>query len=409
MPPQRSLLTRGFAALLVTQAAFGFSFSGFFLLPKYLTTDLGAGPVEIGQLTGVYGIATVISMFAMGIAVDRFGRRWFLTAGALLMSAASLAFSFVAEVGPLMFVLRALQGVAFAMAFVAGSTLAVDQAPPERLGQAIGIFGLTMLSMNAVAPAVMEAVAESRGWPFAFAIAASVAALSAVCSAFLQERRLPPHSTDRIPGLLEVAFQPRQLRVAIVVTVAGGAFGTMFTYHQPFAVELGISQVRSFFVAYACSGIVARVALGPFIDGIGRHRASIGSLLLYAVAVTAMIGLRPGGLAWIGLLFGLAHGLFYPAFNALALERSGPRERGKVMALFQGWFNVGFAGGTFALGYLAAVHGYPAVFATAGLATFAAVALLALSPEGRLSRSAAPPGSTAPGPREEAVPRYEGP
>ena len=122
-----------------------------------------------------------------------------------------------------------------------------------------------------------------------------------------------------------------------------------------------------------------------------------------------MIGLRPGGLAWIGLLFGLAHGLFYPAFNALAVESTGPRERGKVMALFQGWFNVGFAGGTFALGYLAAVHGYPAVFATAGLATFAAVAFLALSPEGRLSRSGAPPGSTAPGPQEDAVPHYEGP
>ncbi|MEE8581954.1 MAG: MFS transporter [Myxococcota bacterium] len=384
--PSRSLLTRDFALLLVTQASFGYAFSGFFLLPKYLTTELSAGPVEIGLLAGLYGVATVISMFAMGVAVDRIGRRPFLTAGAVLMSLASAAFVFVDEVGPLLFSLRALQGVAFAMAFVAGATLTVDQAPPERLGLAIGIFGLTMLSMNAVAPAVMEFLAERRGWPVGFASAAGVAALSAILSSFVPERRPRPSPGARIPSLLEVARQPRQIRVAIVVVVVGAAFGTMFTYNQPFALELGISQVRSFFVAYAAAGVAARVGLGPFIDGFGRHRASIASLLLYALAVSAMIELRPGGLAPIGAIFGLAHGLFYPAFNALAVEAASDNERGKVMALFQGWFNVGFAGGAFALGFLAEAAGYRAVFGSAGLATFAVLVLLVLSPEGRPAR-----------------------
>ena len=40
------------------------------------------------------------------------------------------------------------------------------------------------------------------------------------------------------------------------------------------------------------------------------------------------------------VLYGLAHGLFYPAFNALAIEGAGAHERGKVMAIFNGAFNV---------------------------------------------------------------------
>ena len=41
---------------------------------------------------------------------------------------------------------------------------------------------------------------------------------------------------------------------------------------------------------------------------------------LFAASVGAMAALEPGRLAWIGAAFGIAHGFFYPAFNALALE-----------------------------------------------------------------------------------------
>ena len=164
----RPLLTPGFVKLLVAQACFGYAFSNFFLLPKFLVTELGAGPAEIGQVTAWSGLFVVVFLPAMGVLVDRSGRRDFLTAGALLMAVACLAFTAVDRVGPLLYLLRAVQGIAFAMAFVAGATLAVDEAPPERLGQAMGLFGLTFLSMNAVAPAASEEIALRVGWPADF-------------------------------------------------------------------------------------------------------------------------------------------------------------------------------------------------------------------------------------------------
>lgn len=83
------------------------------------------------------------------------------------------------------------------------------------------------------------------------------------------------------------------------------------------------------------------------------------------------------GLTLLGAGFGAAHGLFYPSTNALAVEGAGEHERGKVMALFQGSFNAGFASGTLALGFLADAAGYPAVFVAAG--GFTLLALVALA------------------------------
>ena len=131
-----ALITRRFAVLLGCQACFGFSFSAFFLLPKFLAGTVGASAVEIGLLTSITSIATVFIMIWMGILVDRVGRKLLIIWGGLLMAASSIAFAWVDTMGPLVYVLRVLQALAFAMTYVAGSAMTVDLAPEERLGEA---------------------------------------------------------------------------------------------------------------------------------------------------------------------------------------------------------------------------------------------------------------------------------
>jgi MFS family permease len=375
----------------VAQVCFGYAFSSWFLLPKFMVTQLAAGPAEIGQVTAAHGLFVVVFLPAMGVVVDRFGRRDFLTAGALLMAASSLAFPLVHQVGPLLFALRALQGIAFAMAFVAGATLAVDEAPPERLGQAIGLFGLSFLSMNAIAPAASEEIALRAGWAPSFVAAAVFSLVSAGLSRRLRDRRSEPVPGARDASLFEILRRPRQLRISAVIGLVGLALGAMFTFHQPFALELGMTHVRSFFVAYAVVAVVLRVGFGQWIDRAGRRRIVLVTLALYVVAVAGMSALEPGWLALYGAGLGLSHGLFYPAYNALAVEGVAERERGKLMGLFQAGFNLGSASGTLALGELAERAGYPAVFHVAGACVLLAWLIVKLSPEGVSSRSSSTP------------------
>ena len=99
-------------------------------------------------------------------------------------------------------------------------------------------------------------------------------------------------------------------------------------------------------------------------------------MALYAVPVFLTAVIDVSWLPWLGCLFGIAHGLLFPAFNALLLEPVGRLSRGKVFALFIAAFNAGWALGGFSLGLLASATGYRTVFVVAGIAVLAALVLL---------------------------------
>lgn len=374
------LFTRPFITVLVTQSMFGLAFACFLLLPKFLASELDAGPVPIGQITALYGVASVLVQPLAGAWVDRFGRLRFLRAGILLFALSAIGFVWVDSLGPLVYALRFVQGISWALAFAGAGAVVIDHAPAERLGQAIGLFGVSMLSMNAIAPPLVEVIAASSGWEGVFLLAAAAAGASLLLSTLLHEVHEPPDA-DEATGVLDVARRPRSLWFMAVIALSGCAFGAMFTFSQPFALELGMTQLSGFFIAYTLAAIGVRIALGPFADRAGRPRISLMAGILYALSVLAMAALEPGRLVWIGAAFGLAHGFFYPAFNALALEAAAPHERGKFMSIFNGAFNGGWALGNFGLGLVAARAGFPTVFICASAAAAFGTALLLASPE----------------------------
>ncbi|MDJ0849118.1 MAG: MFS transporter, partial [Myxococcota bacterium] len=361
----RRLLSAGFTSLLIANVGFGYAFSTFFLLPKFLAVELGAGPGAVGGLTAAHGAVVVLALPLMGAAVDRLGRRVFLMVGALVMAAASGAYAGVDELGALLYGLRLVQGLAFAMVFAAGGALAVDLAPPERLGQAIGMYGLSFLAMNAVAPAVVEQVSLQAGWGVAFGTAGVGALLCAALSLRIPEPASDPDGAGNGSTLLEVARYPGRIVSLLVIALVGSALSAVFAFHQLFALELGIEQVSSFFVAYSCSAVFVRAVLGHLMDRWGNRRAALAALLLYVAVVLAVVQLDMLGLVVLGAGLGIAHGVFYPAFNASVVAEAGAGERGRLMALFQAAFQVGMAGGGLGYGLLAEVAGYPAVFAAA--------------------------------------------
>lgn len=73
----------------------------------------------------------------------------------------------------------------------------------------------------------------------------------------------------------------------------------------------------------------------------------------------------------------MAHGLFYPAFNAIALEDASPGERGKIMSVFNAAFHAG-SSLSLVFGVLAAYAGYAAVFVCTSSVVLGGLTLLAV-------------------------------
>jgi predicted MFS family arabinose efflux permease len=276
----------------------------------------------------------------------------------------------------LVLILRTLQGIAWALMFTAGMTLTISLAPKGRLAQAIGYYSVANLAMNAVAPATAELLADRTGWGTIFVIASLMAGLAFVLGCRLPADR--PKETG-MTSMWTLFFRPSSLSMVVIVAIWGGAFGAMFIFHQPFALSLGIRGLRGFFIAYTLAAIGIRLVTGNLVDRIGRYRVSVAALCLYAAVVLAMQKLSPGRLELFGLAFGLAHGLFFPAYSALTVERARPEDRGKLMALSNAGFNAGLAVSGIALGTIAERSGYPQAFFAAGMTTLGGVVLLVFS------------------------------
>ncbi len=368
------LFNADFVELLIAQLSFGYSFSAFFLLPKFMAVELAAGPREIGAVMSAFAIAAVLLVPLVGIWVDRAGHRRFMFAGSVLTAVSALGFLVVDSVGPMIYALRALSGAAFALYFISAATLAASYAPPARLAQALGLFGVTMLAMNAIAPALSETLAERVGWAPVFWL---IAATSMVGGLLALRLRPPQRSNEGPARLRELIVRPQIWPIAVVVALVGAGFGALFTFHQPHALEVGITEVRGFFISYAIAALVVRSGLGWMADHFGRYPVAIAFMLAFGLAPLGLIDLGPGRLEWVGVFFGVGHGVLFPALNALVIDAAGEQDRGKATAIYIGAFNAGFGLGAFALGFVAESAGFPAVWVTtAGISAVALVTLV---------------------------------
>ncbi|HKY35290.1 MAG TPA: MFS transporter [Polyangiaceae bacterium] len=377
-PDDPPLLTRDFALLLALQLAFGFAFSSFFLLPKYVVTELSGTASQVGYVGALAVVTAIMTAPFAGKVLARGPRRPIILLGSALTLLTSLAFLWVGALDGYLYAVRAVQGVAFTLFFVATSTMAADLAPPARLGQALGWLGSAALIMNAVATLAAEHIAHAYGWTGVFLASAGAGLLATLLATVLREPQSQGKSTpDRAPANGEVAQALRGRLAVLWAAVAGGAaFGVMFTFTQPFALSLGDTHVGPLFAGYTVTALLVRLVFGSLADRLGRARVGAVALAFYSLVVAATGGLEPGWLWALGLALGLAHGAFYPSLNALALEGATHQERGTITAYFIAAFNAGVLVVTFGLGQVAEAYGYPTLFLLVALLTASGCPLL---------------------------------
>jgi MFS family permease len=383
--PSATILTSAFLTAAVANFLFFTGLAGFVLLPLHLRR-LGATESQLGLIMACYSATAILAQPVVGAWVDRGGRRAFLVTGAILTSGVALLFAAAPDALGLFPLLRALQGVAFSVFFIANFTVVVDLVPPDRRGQALGIFGISGVVSGAVGPALGELLVQAAGFRGLFLAAAALPLLAAAISARLS---LPPASPsmaarEGLPGLLRGLLTAPRLPMTL-----GAAFGlgqgVMFTFFPTYAADLGVRWVGLFAVAYSGAALGVRASASSLADTVGRRAVIIPAMALQAGAtgVLAILGLLarnlgiPAGplLALAGLIAGAAHGLLYPALTALVVDVTPPERRGRMVGVFMAFILLGQAGGAAGFGYLAHAMGYGPMFAVLSLVLAGASAL----------------------------------
>jgi predicted MFS family arabinose efflux permease len=367
------LLSRDFLLLLASVSFFGFSWSFYLILPKFFVTELGMDAAGIGRAVAVEGLAAVAATPLVGWLVDRHGRRPWLVLGNFMLAVTGAIYLFVDHDGPLLYLAQMCWGVGMVMGFNAAGTMTADIAPSDRMAQALGLFGAANLGMNAVSPTIGEVLADSSGWTYVFATSATAGVLAALLSTRLKE---PPRHQPQEHETPRPILGGPLLRVYGATFAMTAAFTALFTLHQPFALELGVTEVRSFFIGFAIVALTVRLGGGRLIDRFGVLRSSVVAFCLYSAVPPLLGALGPEHLFAIGAMMGLGHGIAYPAVTALGIERADAASRGMVVSIIHGAFNGGHAFFAYSLGLVAATWSYGVAFWLAGAVTLSGALLL---------------------------------
>ena len=380
------LLNRDFILVTLTSFIFFFNYHSFILLPLRIE-ELGGSESTIGFIMGAASMATILTTPSVGILIDKWGKKWFLLAGGLLMSVTSLPFAFLDSLGFAFPALRVLHGAALSLCFVSAGTLIADVSSPAKRSQAIGLFGLFSVINFALAPYVGKKIIEAYGFgdlfvfDFIFGSSAFIAAL------FIREPEPLPGGNKPGSSYKGVLFRRGGFAAAFALMVAGTGFVSAITFVPVFARRIGVNSFELFFITYTAAIIAVRLIGGGIPDKFGKKRSSVPALFLFAISIIA-IGYSSGtsGLILAGVFFGLGHGLFYPAIYALVIDLTPEADRGKAVSICSVAFTFGGMLGVFIYGVIAEVWGFRLMFDIAG--SVCVVGFLAFAFTGKESEGA---------------------
>ncbi|MGH7410994.1 MAG: MFS transporter [Candidatus Methylomirabilis sp.] len=349
------------------------SVNAFSLLPLYIKA-LGGTESQIGGIMGTYSLTAIMFQPLAGALADRFGRKRFLLLGSALGILASLGFAFSSRLDFRFFLLRLLQGVGFSAFYVSNLTLVADIVPQSRRGQAVGLFGISGLITIALSPALGEQLMHSAGYSALFQAAAAAAAAGLLTSLAFQDRS-SPRTAPLASGLSSLIPPARMLPPIFLSLVFGLMSGTVFVFLPTYAMQVGLSRIGAFYIAYSAAAIGVRLAFGSLSDRRGRRHVILPALLLMASGSLGLVWLAaPVGLWVVGALNGMAHGLLFPALSAYVIDLAEPEERGRALGAFSTALLLGSTLASFVFGVVAERFGYPLIFlAASGIAIAAFV------------------------------------
>jgi MFS family permease len=368
------LLSPAFLRVTLANFCFFLCFASFFLLPLHVR-ELGGSEQTIGFVMGTNGVAGLVSVFLLGPLLDRHDRRTFLRGGLALMLVSTLGYLAIDRIGPALYALRVVQGVAFAAGFNAASTLAAELAPLGRRAAALGIFGVSTLGTHALAPTIGEQLVRAGGFDLLFVVAAGYCVVGLAFTAGL------PASAVHGGAAAGRIRLDRTLGTTIgVVALTGVAFGTVITFVPTFVHDARLGSVSTFFLTYTAAALLVRFGAAGLGDRLGHRRVIAPSLGVLGLSIGAIALVHSSlGLALVGAVFGMAQGIVYPTLNAFALGHAPAGQLGRLQTLFNGSFNLGVTVGAFALGGVADLYGHrPAFLCGAGTA-LAALALFVVA------------------------------
>ena len=153
------------------------TFNLFLHFPGFLK-ELGAREIQIGILFSLTAVASIAVRPTLGRIMDARGRRGVILASNVLNTAVMALYLSVTAIGPWVYAVRILHGVAEAMLFTALFTYAADCVPERRRTQGLMLFGVSGMLPIALGGIAGDAILARASYATLFQVALGFAAVA---------------------------------------------------------------------------------------------------------------------------------------------------------------------------------------------------------------------------------------
>ncbi|HEX9565349.1 MAG TPA: MFS transporter [Gemmatimonadaceae bacterium] len=351
------------------------------LLPVFLTTVLGAGPIAIGAIEGAAESVAALLKLASGWWSDRLPRRKPLVVAGYGLASIARPLIGLAQSVPQVAAIRLIDRVGKGIRGSPRDALIADAVDSGMRGRAFGFHRAGDHLGAVIGPVVAWALLSWGGLSLrtVFLLAGVPAALAVVTLLVgVRESARPSRAVEARPGLSRGGLGRRfwaYLGVLLVFTLGNSTDALLILR----AMELGVSQAFVLLL-WAMLHVVKSAASTPggvLSDRVGRRPLIIGGWMVYALVYLGFAGATQAWHAWaLFAVYGVYFGMTEGVEKALVADLVPAGVRGTAF----GWYNltIGLAAfpASLIFGALWQVFGAPVAFTTgAALAILAAVGL----------------------------------
>jgi len=317
---------------------------------------IGVSASVIGFIGGAYGFTQFVLRIPVGIAADKWQKKFFICAGSLCAGLAALCMLVLHN--PAGFLIgRALGGVA-ASSWVPFTVLYSSYHKPEHATRSITMINLANQAGRLAAFLMAGLFAASFGPKSAFLLSAAGGFLAFGMSLLVREDKA---SIGRKPmtfrELITVGGERNLLITSILaVLVQLIAFATYNTFTANHAVSVGASasQIGYLHVALLSPSIALNFCLSKFI----LKRVDAKYLVVLGFAVTALYCMAVPFTTAVWQLYltqmlgGIGNTLTYSLLMGLSVQKVSQEKRGAAMGFHQSIYGVGMTIGPLVMGFL---------------------------------------------------------
>jgi len=366
---QERIWTKSFISISITQLLlFTVFYTLLTTLPIYVIDDLGGSESQAGLVATFMLISAIaIRPFSAKI-IDMVGKKKILVFSVsffFLMTISYLfAYNFV-----VLSIIRLIHGISFGFMTTIAGVIVADIVPEKRRGEGMGYFAMAMNIAVVAGPFIGLLLIQYVSFRTLFFFLIGLMAVGLITSLLVNIKEDPvelsPTTTMKLSDLIEVSVLP----VSFIVALVGFSYGSILSFVPVYAEVIGLSKVSSyFFLVFAIVMIAFRPMLGRAFDEKGARFVLIPSLIAFSLGLAVLSISQSVALFLIAAgIIGLGYGTVLPGFQALVVQKAGPKRTSQAMSTLFTLYDSGIALGAFSWGLISAAYGFTTMYAISAI------------------------------------------